>query len=164
MIKGLISHKVRQSAPKPPVKKCSPPHSAEMSGRRGRKASPKEQVPLVADSIVGLDKRSFPHIPNEVWNALSTTNRSLVLSLLQLVETFARDSRNDPLELIQNTIPQWTYQAGIAVMEATLINQTGYLVTGPLESRLTCECGQRTLRFKGYAPPHFQGFAGHSES
>ena len=150
MIKGLIGHKVRQSAPKPPVKKCSPPPSGR-SEQRGRKVRPKEQVPLTADSIAGHDKQRFPHIPNEVWNALSTTIRSLVLSLLQLIETFSRDSRNDPLELIQNTIPQWTFEAGIELMEATLINQTGYL-----GSRLKCECGQQTLRFKGYAPHTFK--------
>ena len=120
MIKGLISHKVRQSAPKPPVKKCSPPRS-EASEQRGRKAVPKERVPLIAESIAGLDKQRFPHIPNEVWNALSSTVRSSVLALLQLVETFSRDCRNDPLELIQETIPQWEAQTGIAVMEATLV-------------------------------------------
>ena len=94
------------------VKKCSPQPS-ERSEQRGRKVRPKEQVPLTADSIAGHDKQRFPHIPNEVWNALSTTIRSLVLSLLQLIEAFSRDSRNYPLELIQNTIPQWTFQAGI---------------------------------------------------
>lgn len=151
MIKGLIGHKVRQSAPKPPVKKCSPPRS-QISEQLGRKAKAKQQVPLVAESIAGLDKQRFPHIPNEVWNALSSTIRSCVLALLQLVEVFSRDSRNDPLELIQETIPQWVSQTGIAVLEAALIDQTGFL-----GSRLTCdECGQRTLRFKGYAPHSFK--------
>lgn len=159
MIKGLIGHKVRQSAPKPPVKKCSPPRS-EASEQRGRKAVPKETVPLVAESIAGLDKQRFPHIANEVWNALSSTIRSSVLALLQLVESFSRDSRNDPLDLIQETIPQWVAQTGIAVMEATLVGHTGYQ-----GSRLTCdECGERTLRFKGYAPHSFKvplGLVGH---
>lgn len=159
MIKGLTSHKVRQSAPKPPVKKCSPPRSkstvfgnASLAGQHGRKAAPKEQIPLVAESIAGLDKQGFPHIPNEVWNALFSVVRSAVLALLKLVEAFSRDSRNDPLELIQETIPQWVAQTGIAVMEATLVGQTGHQ-----GNRLVCdECGERALRFKGYAPHSFK--------
>lgn len=154
-----ISHKVRQSAPKPPVKKCSPPRS-EASEQRGRKAVPKEQVPLVSESIAGLDKQRFPHIPNEVWNALSSMVRGAVLALLQLVEVFSRDSRNDPLELIQEKIPQWVAQTGIAAMEAALVGQTGYQ-----GNRLACDkCGERTLRFKGYAPHSFKvplGVVGH---
>ena len=151
MIKGLTSHKVRQSAPKPPVKKCSPSRT-KAPGRRGRKSMPKEQVPLVAESIAGLDKKRFPHVPNEVWNALSSAFRSSVLDLLQSVETFSRDPRNDVLELLQETIPKWAFQAGIGAMEAALVNQTGYL-----GSRLTCDkCSEKALRFKGYALHSFR--------
>jgi len=151
MIKGLTSHKVRQSAPKPPVKKCSPSRTRE-SGQRGRKATPKEQVPLVTESISGLDKKRFPHIANEVWNALSSAFRSSAQNLLQSIEAFSRDPRNDVLELIQKSIPNWAFQAGIGAIEAALVNQTGYL-----GSRLICdECGQLALRFKGYAAHSFK--------
>lgn len=66
MVKGLINHKVRQSAPRPPAEKCSPPRSEE-SGQRGRKPKLTEQVPLVAESIAG---------PHDLFQAHpSTANR-----------------------------------------------------------------------------------------
>ncbi len=156
MIKGLISHKVRQSAPKPPVKKCSPPRSTSTTEQRGRKPASSQSVPLVSTSIAGLDKERFRHIPNEVWNALSSAFRASALDLLESIESFSRDSHNDPLELIQDTVPQWAYRAGIQVMEAALVDKTGFL-----GSRLTCnECGQRALRLKGYAPHSFKTVLG----
>lgn len=156
MIKGLTSHKVRQSPPKPPVKKCSPSPQTPL-GQRGRKVQPCQQTPLVSSSILGLEKRDFLHIPNEVWNALSSAVRSSTLDLLQSIETFSRDSRNDPLDLIQETIPQWAYQTGVQMMEASLVDKTGFL-----ESRLNCdECKcDRSLRFKGYAPHSFKTMLG----
>lgn len=155
MIKGLISHKVRQSAPKPPVKRCSPPRS-EATQQRGRKPTPTQATPLAATSIAGLDKERFPHVPNEVWNALSSAVRASTLDLLQSIESFSRDSRNDPLELIQETIPQWAYQTGLQAMEAALVDKTGFL-----GSRLTCDkCGERALRLKDYAPHSFKTVLG----
>jgi hypothetical protein len=109
-------------------------------------------VPLVTESIAGLDKQRFPHITNQVWNAISSTIRTSVLGLLRLVETFSCESDNDPLELIQETIPKWVFQTGIGVTEATLIGQTGYM-----GNRLNCDnCGKPTLRFKGYAAHSFK--------
>lgn len=156
MIKGLISHKVRQSAPKPPVKKCSPPRPAPTTKNRGRKPRSNQAVPLVSTSIAGLDRERFRHIPNEVWNAISSAVRASTLDLLQAIETFSRDSRNDPLELIQETLPQWAYRAGIQAMEAVLVDKTGFL-----GSRLNCDkCNQRTLRLKDYAPHSFKTVLG----
>ncbi len=133
MIKGLISHKVRQSAPKPPVKKCSPSR-ATGDGKRGRKTVAREAAPLVATSILELDKGRYPHVSNEVWNALSSAFRSSLRGLLESLEAFSRDSRNDPLELLQDTIPQWAYQVGREVMESVLVDKTGFL-----GSRLKCD-------------------------
>ena len=156
MIKGLISHKVRQSAPKPPVKKCSPPRLATTNEQRGRKPAPSQAAPLVSTSIAGIDKERFRHIPNQVWNALSSAMRASTLDLLESIEIFSRDSRNDPLELIQETVPQWAYRAGTQAMGAVLVDKTGFL-----GSRLVCdECGQRTLRLKDYAPHSFKTVLG----
>jgi hypothetical protein len=155
MIKGLISHKVRQSAPKPPVKKCSPPRSTT-GGQRGRKPADAQAAPLASASIAGLEKQRFPHISNEVWNAVSSAVRASTRELLQSLEAFARDSRNDPLALIQETIPQWAYQTGLQAMEAALVDKTGFL-----GSRLTCDaCGEHALRLKDYAPHSFKTVLG----
>lgn len=160
MLVGLTSHKVRQSPPKPPVKKCSPPRKGMGNGKRGRKPIEVEAVPLVTSSIAGLDKKRFLHISNEVWNALASAIRTSVLDLLGSLEAFSRDSRNDPLELLQDTIPQWAYKVGCQVMEAVLVDKTGFL-----GSRLNCdECGHQALRFKGYAPHSFKTQLGVVES
>ena len=156
MIKGLISHKVRQSAPKPPVKECSPQRRAGSGERRGRKTASPQSVPLVSSTIAGLAKEHFPHIPNEVWNAISSATRASTRDLLQSIEAFSRDSQNDPLELIQDTVPQWAYQTGLQVMEAALVDKTGFL-----GSRLNCDaCGQHALRLKDYAPHSFKTVLG----
>ncbi len=159
MIKGLISHKVRQSAPKAPVKKCSPTRP-KRNEPRGRKTKPVEATPLTSETIAGLGKQRFPHLSNEVWNAISSALRSSALCLLESLEAFSRDTRNDPLELLQKTIPQWTYGTGRQMMEAVLVDKTGFL-----GSRLTCDaCQQQTLRFKDYAPHSFKTLLGSVQS
>lgn len=149
MIKGLTSHKVRQSPPRPPVKKCSPSPEKFHRDRRGPKTTHRRTVPLTANEVLGLPKERFPCIPNETWNALVSAIRSCALLLFRSLQEF-ESKQGQLLDLLQDTIPQWTYHTGRQIMEAVLVDKTGHL-----GNDICCDqCDEHRLAFKGYAPTH----------
>ena len=149
MIKGLTSHKVRQSPPKPPVKKCSPPPEKLHRDRRGPKTSPESPVPLTANEVLGFSKERFSSISNETWNAVVSVLRNCTLLLLRSLQEF-ETKQGQLLDLLQDTIPQWTYHTGRQVLEAVLVDKTGHL-----GNEICCDqCQEQVLKFKGYSPTY----------
>lgn len=158
MIKGLISHKVRQSPPKTPAKKCSPEKNPSQPSKRGPKNREMQQVPLVCSEFVGQARSSYPSLSDQAWNALTSRLRERIASLLISLQEFFGGHGSDVelIDLVDELLPEWTYETGRTLTEAVLLDQTGHL-----GNRLCCQnCGQNALRFKDYRSLNPKGLLG----
>lgn len=146
MIKGLTSHKVRQSPPRKPSRPCSPRKYRGEAKPRGPKASPLTQPTVIQSSFLGITRESFPHITNAVWNSLVSVFRENFGSLLKVLDAASRHSDVDVLGVLESDIPRSVYQLGCQLSESFLMEHTGH------QGNTICcsSCDKRTLRFKEY--------------
>lgn len=146
MIKGLTSHKVRQSPPKKPSKPCSPKKSMGETKARGPKVIEAEQPAVVHSSLLGVAREDFLHITNAVWNSLVSVCRESFKGLLSLLDSASRHCDVDILEVLESDVPEWVYRLGCQVSESFLMEHTGHQ-----GNSLCCNsCGKEALRFKDY--------------
>ena len=158
MIKGLINHKVRQVAAKPSTQPCSPVKRQNTPKKRGPKPKPASKPAAIYPEVLGLLRERFPRIPSQVWNAVMSGFHASLSELLAMLDAdLAGDEADlELLHLIEDKIPEWTYETGRRVIEGVLIDQSGQW-----GNRLSCpECGSQSLRFKGYRPLVVNGLLG----